>query len=68
MENTKLISICLGSGSEIVSDAIYTVPIVFCSIGGLATTQPITSLVMKHLAYYIVLGMDWLKPTNTVLD
>ena len=37
----------LATGSEIVSDLICTVPIVFCDIGGHAVTQHITCYIMK---------------------
>ena len=69
MDSIELISICLATGSEVVSDLMFTVPIVFYDIGGHAITQHITCPIMtKLILWYIILGMDWLKTTNLVID
>ena len=47
---------------------MYTVPIVFCDIGGYEITQYITCWIIRNLSYDIILGIDWLKYTNPVID
>ena len=39
VDSIELISIRLDTGSEVVSDSMCTIYIVFCSIGGHETTQ-----------------------------
>ena len=59
--------ICLAIGGEVVSDLMYTVPIVFCDIGGHAIKQYVPCQIIKNLQYDKILGMDWIKSTNPVI-
>ena len=62
-------SIHLTTSSEVVLDSMCTVPILFCDVSGNVTTEYITCQIMKSLSYvYLVLGMNWLKSTNLVVD
>ena len=61
-------SIRLITSSEVVSHLMYTILIVFCDVGGYAIALYVTCWVTKSLTYDIILGMDWLKSTNPVID
>ena len=67
MNNIKPISTCLATSSEVVSDLMYTVTLVFCDIGGLAITQHLPCRIIENLFYDIVKVMDWFKSTNPVI-
>ena len=41
MDNIELMSIHLDIDSKVVLDSMFTVPIVFCNVGGHAVTQHI---------------------------
>ena len=60
-------SICLATGNEVVLDSIFSVPTVFCKVGGHAITSHITCLVINNLSYNMILGINWLKSTNPVM-
>ena len=59
MESTELMSINLVTGSEVVSDTICLVLIVFCDASGHAITQYVTYWVMSKWFHNIILGMNW---------
>ena len=65
---TEVMSIHLATGIQAVLDSMCTIPKVFCDTGRQAITQHITCLLVKNLSYDIILGMDWLKTTNPVID
>ena len=58
MDNTEPMFICLATGSEVVLDLLYIVPIVFYDVGGHAITQHLTCCILKQLSYNKVLHMD----------
>ena len=47
---------------------MYTVPIVFYHIDGHTITQNLPFWIIKNLQNDIVLGTDWIKSTNLVID
>ena len=68
MDSTFQISIFLATGSEVVLDLMCFVPIVFCNVGGFAITKHVTCHIIKKLSSDIILGMNWLKTTNPVIN
>ena len=59
--------ICLATSSDIILDLVYIIPIVFCDVK-YAITQNMTYWILKNLSYNILLGVDWLKSTKTVIN
>ena len=49
MDSIELMSICLTTGSEVVSDLLCIVPIVFYDIGGHGITQYMPCLIINNL-------------------
>ena len=68
MDSIEPISICLAIGSKAVLDSMCSIPIVFCEIGSHAITQHVTYWIIETLPSDIILGMDWLKYTNLIID
>ena len=50
----------LATGSDVISDSIYSVPLLFSDVSVHATNQHVTCRAMSSFQYDIVLGMDWL--------
>ena len=49
MDSIETVYIHLATGSEVVSDSMCIVPIVFCDIGGHAITQHVPCWLIKNL-------------------
>ena len=68
MESTELMHICLATGNEYILDLICTIPIVLYDITRHAIALHITFWIINKLSYDAILGMDWLKSTNSIID
>ena len=64
----KTIYICLATSSEVVLDLMCSVSLMFYDVSGHAITKYIACWIMKSQSYDIVVGMDWLKPTNPIIE
>ena len=58
----------LATSSKIVLDSMCTILIVFCDIRRHSITQHVLYQIIENLQYDIVLGIDWLKSTNPIID
>ena len=68
MNNIEPMSICLAIGGQVVSDLMCIVSILFYDVGRHAVFQHVPCQNIKNLQYDIILGIDWLKSTNAVID
>ena len=68
MDSIEPISICLATGSEVISDSMCTIPMIFCDVGGHAIKQHGPCQIIKNLQYNVILDIGWLKSTNPVID
>ena len=68
MDSTELLSIRLATGSEVILGSMYNILEVFYYVGRHAITQCTTCQNTPNLFYDTILGINWLKTTNPVID
>ena len=60
--------VTLADGSLIKSTQIYHVPLLCCSLAGLALFLCVPCHVLPQLNHDVVLGVDWLQSVNPTID